>query len=108
MGGLRPVLRRLQDPGSPLFITAEQEGPGERPAAELDAAVLDINLAGTSAYPVARVLRARGIPVIFATGYGQGMLSPDFKSHVVLTKPFPQEDFNEAVNAALPASPASE
>ena len=76
--------------------------------AEVDAAVLDIDLAGIPAYPVAKVLRARGIPLIFATGYGESVLSADFKSHLVLTKPFSQRDFDEAVSAALFAGPANE
>ena len=34
-----------------------------------DMAILDINLGGEMAYPVADALRARDIPFIFATGY---------------------------------------
>ena len=34
----------------------------------LDGAVLDINLRGLSVYPVAELLRARGIPLVFVTG----------------------------------------
>src|SRR3712207_2012089 len=42
--------------------------------AEVEAAVLDINIGGQLTYPVADILRARGIPVIFATGYGAAAL----------------------------------
>jgi CheY-like chemotaxis protein len=35
----------------------------------IDGAVLDINLRGQLAYPVADALRARGVPFVFATGY---------------------------------------
>src|SRR5215208_7563848 len=35
----------------------------------IDGAVLDINLRGKRAYPVADALRARGLPFIFTTGY---------------------------------------
>lgn len=35
----------------------------------IDGAVLDINLRGERAYPVADALRARGVPFVFATGY---------------------------------------
>lgn len=38
---------------------------GER----LDAAVLDINLAGEAIYPVAAALIRRKVPIVFATGY---------------------------------------
>src|SRR5262249_61987757 len=36
---------------------------------ELDGAVLDVNLRGEMAYPVADALVARGIPFVFTTGY---------------------------------------
>ena len=35
----------------------------------LDAALLDVNLGGTSVFPVADALRAKGVPAIFSTGY---------------------------------------
>jgi CheY-like chemotaxis protein len=37
----------------------------------IDAAVLDVNLAGRPSYPAADLLAQRGVPVIFATGYGE-------------------------------------
>ncbi|HWL81391.1 MAG TPA: HWE histidine kinase domain-containing protein [Roseomonas sp.] len=36
----------------------------------LDAAVLDVNLRGQAVFPVADLLVRRGVPVVFATGYG--------------------------------------
>ena len=44
-------------------------------SAELDGAVLDVNLRGERVYPVAEVLRQRGVPFVFASGYG-GELEP--------------------------------
>jgi CheY-like chemotaxis protein len=38
--------------------------------AEVDGAVLDVNLRGERVYPVAEVLRQRGVPFVFASGYG--------------------------------------
>src|SRR6187200_2431178 len=43
-------------------------------ASELDCAVLDMNLAGQSIFPLADLLRARGAPFAFATGYGDAGL----------------------------------
>ena len=37
---------------------------------DLDAAVLDVNLFGRPSFPVADVLAGRGVPIVFATGYG--------------------------------------
>ncbi|NKC31731.1 HWE histidine kinase domain-containing protein [Falsiroseomonas selenitidurans] len=44
------------------------EAQGDQPP---DAAVLDVNLGGYAAFPVADLLVMRGVPVIFATGYGE-------------------------------------
>ena len=38
---------------------------------DLDAAVLDANLNGKSVVPVAEALRLKGVPFVFATGYGE-------------------------------------
>lgn len=53
-----------------------------------DAAVLDINLAGEPAYPVAERMERRRIPFIFATGYGQQGLAPAWAGRPVIQKPF--------------------
>ncbi|WP_431266959.1 response regulator [Dankookia sp. P2] len=43
----------------------------EEEAPRLDAAVLDVNLGGHAAFPVADALVRRGVPVLFATGYSE-------------------------------------
>lgn len=43
-----------------------------------DGAVLDVNLGGEEAFPVADVLIARGVPVIFTTGYDANTLPERF------------------------------
>ncbi len=43
----------------------------EEEAQRLDAAVLDVNLGGHAAFPVADALVRRGVPVLFATGYSE-------------------------------------
>ena len=68
--------------------------------AEFEVAVLDLNLNGTLSYPIAEVIRERGIPVIFATGYGTDGLLDRFRDCPTLQKPFSQQDFAEAVAAA--------
>ncbi len=73
--------------------------------ADLDAAILDINIAGVQSYPVADVLRNRGIPIIFATGYGSSVLPERFKSCQILQKPFDQHRFSEILHTALAESP---
>ena len=67
----------------------------------LDAAILDVNLNGDLTYPVAQALYDRGIPFIFATGYGIAGRPENFGSAPVLTKPFQQGDLKEALATAL-------
>ncbi len=55
---------------------------------DIDFAILDVNLDGVTSYPVAELLRTRGVPFAFATGYGAAGLSPAFRDQPVLEKPF--------------------
>ena len=57
----------------------------------VDFAMLDINLNGKESFPVAAVLRGRGIPFIFATGYGDSALASEFADALVVEKPFSRE-----------------
>jgi CheY-like chemotaxis protein len=50
-------------------------------SAQIDGAVLDVNLKGERVYPVADLLLQKQIPFVFASGYG-GELEPDAYSHV--------------------------
>lgn len=56
----------------------------------IDAAVLDINLRGERIDPIADLLNARGIPVLFATGYGMAAVV-DRHDAPVIDKPYTQE-----------------
>jgi len=51
-------------------------------AERLDGAVLDINLQGEMAFPIADALHERGIPFVFATGYDRDVI-PERFSHVI-------------------------
>ncbi|MDB5601319.1 MAG: two-component response regulator [Xanthobacteraceae bacterium] len=53
----------------------------------IDGAVLDINLAGEMVFPVADLLRDRGVPFIFVTGYDPESIDPKFAGIPVLQKP---------------------
>ena len=60
--------------------------------AEVDCAVLDVNLGGQPIFPVADLLRERGRPFAFATGYGDAGLRETDKGSPVLQKPFREGD----------------
>jgi CheY-like chemotaxis protein len=56
--------------------------------ADLNAAVLDLNVRGEMSYPVASVLDSRGIPFLFATGYAASRIPDMFQYRPCLRKPF--------------------
>ena len=53
----------------------------------LDCAVLDLNLQGEMAYPVADELLARKVPFVFATGYDASSIPERFGNIVRHEKP---------------------
>jgi DNA-binding response OmpR family regulator len=57
-------------------------------AERYDAVVLDANLAGTSAEPVAEALRNKGIPFVVLSGYSSGQLAGRYPDVPLLSKPF--------------------
>lgn len=73
--------------------------------AELDAAILDINVGGAVTFAVAEVLNERGIPFIFATGYGAGAIPPRFSRSATLPKPFSYQSLSDALRVALAGRP---
>ena len=60
--------------------------------AELDCAVLDVNLGGQPIFPLADLLRERGKPFAFATGYGDAGVRDVDRGTPVLQKPFREGD----------------
>ena len=61
-------------------------------AGGIDCAVLDVNLGGQPIFPVADLLRERGCPFAFATGYGDAGLRDADRGTPVLQKPFREGD----------------
>lgn len=68
---------------------------------QLVAAVLDLNLNGRNTYSVAETLQKRGIPFIFATGYGVSVLSERFQHVPTLQKPFQLVDLSRALDSVM-------
>jgi DNA-binding response OmpR family regulator len=63
----------------------------------IDAAILDINVAGTQAFPVADVLHRRSIPFMFASGYGDNGLVAPYAGWAMLQKPYGMKPLREAL-----------
>ncbi len=74
--------------------------------ARLDAALLDINLAGELVSPVADRLIERGVPFVFLTGYGWHMLPERFHSRPLVTKPCRQDILLATLAKAIEAANA--
>src|SRR5579885_1586560 len=62
----------------------------------IDAALLDVNLAGQPVFAVADALREKGIPAVFSTGYGEAGLRDVDRGAPVLQKPFRAGDLARA------------
>jgi CheY-like chemotaxis protein len=74
---------------------------------QADVALLDINLGGALAYPVADVLRERGVPIVFTSGYGSAGLIERFQDCPILDKPFDQPSLEKAIHAILSSNASS-
>ena len=89
--------------GHPLAAKAPNLEMGLRLAreAEYELAILDVNLNGRPAFPIADVVTARGKALVFMTGYGARGLTGDYKNSIVLQKPFKQRQLMDAIASAL-------
>jgi len=62
-----------------------------------DAAILDVTIRGGKVYPVAELLLARGIPFMFASGYGDWALPEALRDKPRLMKPFTAAALEEQI-----------
>ena len=68
---------------------------------DFDLAILDVNVRGKLITPVAELIRARGRPIIFATGYGSEGLPEEFRDFPALSKPFQLETLAAAIDSVI-------
>jgi len=67
--------------------------------ADFDLAILDANLNGEPASPVADALVTRGTPFVFATGYGE--LPKPYRDRPTLRKPFQIDGLKSMLQSTL-------
>ena len=93
----------LEDLGCIPVGPASSVDEGLRLAQEdgVDAALLDVNVAGTQVFPVAEALEARGVPLVFSTGYGEGGLPEHWRGRPTVQKPFTEAVIRDALMKAL-------
>ena len=95
----------LQDMLADLGHTLAGEAGGIEDALALakqgdfDVAILDVNLNGEPISPVVEVLIARGVPFVFATGYGQRGVPEPYRGSPTLQKPFQADALAQALKA---------
>lgn len=64
---------------------------------EVDAAILDVRLAGIEVFPVAAILAERGIPFVFASGIAETELPEPFRARPMMQKPFEIERLRDVI-----------
>lgn len=67
----------------------------------IDAALLDVNLRGNYSFPAADLLIAAGVPVVYATGYGDMPEGRGGEGFAVLRKPVSAEVMIDALSRAI-------
>ena len=72
--------------------------------ADFDLAVLDVKVDGSVVYPIADVLRYRGIPFMFVTGYDSSVVPECYQHNCVLSKPFSHQTFGDALRKVFASS----
>jgi CheY-like chemotaxis protein len=70
----------------------------------IDAAVVDVNLGGALAYPVADMLAARKIPFVFTSGYEDTALRSRYSGVKNCPKPYLFQAIEEALVEAMSRS----
>jgi CheY-like chemotaxis protein len=89
-------------------VAAEAGGIDEAVAlakqAEFDIALLDVNLNGTPITPVVEILVERGLPFVFASGYGLRGVPEAYRDSPTLQKPFQTDALAKAIALAAAKS----
>lgn len=94
------LARALRQSGAVIVgpaATVEQALELTHATSVIDGALLDINLRGVPGYVVADALVARGVPLVFATGYGTSIIPERYRHIATLQKPFDPEQVAAAL-----------
>jgi two-component SAPR family response regulator len=75
----------------------------EDTARHFDGAILDVNLGGEMVFPLAQALRDRGVPFVFATGYGE-ISDQRFAAAPLIHKPVNPEALSLALESLRTAA----
>lgn len=67
---------------------------------QIDFALLDVNLDGDTSFGAADILRARGVPFAFVTGYGEQGVRADLRDAPILSKPIDPRQLGRVLEGA--------
>lgn len=70
----------------------------------VDLAVLNVNVRDGTTYPLAAMLRERGVPIVFATGQDMMAEPTQWHSQLWITKPYAPAEIIALLESALPPS----
>ncbi|MCV0397525.1 MAG: response regulator [Rhizobiaceae bacterium] len=98
---LESMLEELGCEVSALAMRFEQAEAAIADGTAIDAAVLDVNLGGRNIFPIAETLALRGVPFVFATGYGSAGLPRQWSDRPVIQKPYTVEDLAAGLRRAV-------
>ena len=87
-------------------ISTASEAVAKAKDGRFDAAVLGINLGDGPVYSAADILAARGVPLVFVTGYDADSVDRRFRKIPILRKPFERERLKKIFVVAAKASVA--
>ncbi|HET7316516.1 MAG TPA: response regulator [Sphingomicrobium sp.] len=93
----------LESLGHTVHASCESvnEAVGEAEKGGFDVAILDVNLNGENAWPVARKLREKQIPFVIATGGHVEPPPPEFANVPTIEKPYTVDRVSPALEQAL-------
>jgi DNA-binding response OmpR family regulator len=83
------VQMRIQEAGYKVLdpVASVEEAMSALDTSAVCAAILDMNIRGSTSFPIAERLQAEGIPFIFLSGNDTYQLQDKFSGRQVLTKP---------------------
>lgn len=71
---------------------------------DCDVPLLDVNLGRDRSFPVADLLASRGVPFVFATGYGRASIPVEYQGRPVVNKPYLAAELGTALASAIGSS----
>lgn len=89
---------QLTDRGATVYFADRiEEATAIVESKPIDWAILDVNVHGRPSYEVAEALNERGIPFLFATGYGDLSHPAAFASARTVSKPYSIEEIARTI-----------